>query len=109
MRWWACAVSPGGRNARVEDFGALGLPLDEGCAVHPLWDEDTRLCGFELLLPAEGESGCWRRCWTRSRARRSLGIMCRWAARRVMSAEDMFPSLRTGRSLFIGLPARVRW
>lgn len=32
---------PGGRNARVEDFGALGLPLDEGCAVHPLWDEDT--------------------------------------------------------------------
>ena len=51
---------PGGSNARVEDFGALGLPLGEGCAVHPLWDEDTRLCGFELLLPAEGGEWRWR-------------------------------------------------
>lgn len=50
----------GGRNARVEDFGALGLPLGEACAVHPLWDEDTRLCDFELLLPAEGGERRWR-------------------------------------------------
>lgn len=49
LRW-----EPGGSNARVEDFGALGLPLGEGCAVSPLWDENTRLCDFELLLPTEG-------------------------------------------------------
>lgn len=55
LRW-----EPGGSNARVEDFGALGLPLGEGCAVSPLWDENTRLCDFELLLPTEGGEECWR-------------------------------------------------
>lgn len=54
LRW-----EPGGSNARVEDFGALGLPLDGDCAVEPLWDEDTRLCDFELLLPAEGGERRW--------------------------------------------------
>lgn len=55
LRW-----EPGGSNARVEDFGALGLPLGEGCAVSPLWDENTRLCDFELLLPTEGGEERWR-------------------------------------------------
>ena len=55
LRW-----EPGGSNARVEDFGALGLPLDGDCAVEPLWDEDTRLCDFELLLSTEAGGGRWR-------------------------------------------------
>ena len=55
LRW-----EPGGSNARVEDFGAMGLPLGEGCAVSPLWDENTRLCDFELLLPTEGGEERWR-------------------------------------------------
>ena len=54
------ALGTGGSNARVEDFGALGLPLDGDCAVEPLWDEDTRLCDFELLLSTEAGGGRWR-------------------------------------------------
>lgn len=54
LRW-----EPGGSNARVEDFGALGLPLSEGCTVSPLWDENTRLCDFELMLPMETGQERW--------------------------------------------------
>lgn len=55
LRW-----EPGGSNARVEDFGAMGLPLGEGCTVRPLWDENKRLCDFELLLPVEAGEERWR-------------------------------------------------
>ena len=55
LRW-----EPGGSNARVEDFGAMGLPLGEGCSVRPLWDENKRLCDFELLLPVEAGEERWR-------------------------------------------------
>ena len=55
LRW-----EPGGSNTRVEDFGALGLPLGEGCTVSPLWDENTRLCDFELMLPMETGQERWR-------------------------------------------------
>ena len=55
LRW-----EPGGSNARVEDFGAMGLPLSEGCTVRPLWDENERLCDFELLLPIEAGEERWR-------------------------------------------------
>lgn len=55
LRW-----EPGGSNARVEDFGAMGLPLGKGCSVRPLWDENKRLCDFELLLPSEGGEARWR-------------------------------------------------
>lgn len=55
LRW-----EPGGSNARVEDFGAMGLLLGEGCTVRPLWDENERLCDFELLLPIEAGVERWR-------------------------------------------------
>ena len=54
LRW-----EPGGSNARVEDFGAMGLPLGEGCTVRPLWDENKRMCAFGFCF-------LWRRAGRRT-------------------------------------------
>ena len=52
LRW-----EPGGSNARVEDFGALGLPLDGDCAVEPLWDEIRGCATSSCCFPQRRAGG----------------------------------------------------
>lgn len=52
LRWIS-----GNQSVCAEDFGKLGLPLEQDCAIRPLWDENRIGVEFELRLSgAEGET-----------------------------------------------------
>lgn len=75
---------PGGSNARVEDFGALGLPLGEGGAVHPCGMRTRGFAALSCCFLRRAESGAGASAATRSADGRPWSIRIRMAGARFL-------------------------